>query len=161
MLHGGLPPHFISGRVGHHDLAWAPFWLQAAACAWHMHRAGWSRLGRRGWLKAWRMGGWAERWAGGRGSALQALQHSVGVFRWKPGLPSPHTTARSPEYPVWTAVWHVWSSIAADPRGSSALAGPSMADACTSGALAYGSARSASLRSSEASSSAARCKSTP
>ena len=77
MLQGGLPPHVISGRVGHQDLACEPLWLHMAACAW------------------------------------QASQHSAEVLRWKPGLPSPHTTARSPEYPVCSAVWHVGSSTAA------------------------------------------------
>ena len=49
------------------------------------------------------------------------------------------------------------SSICGVSEGST----PSAAAACTSGALAYGSARSASLSSSDASSSAAKRRSTP
>jgi hypothetical protein len=123
MLHGGLPPHVISGRVGHHALACAFFWLQVAACAWCMYRLGIRAVAARAPRAAqgfvW---GWVGGQGGGAGSTggtLQALQHSAEVFRWKPGLPRPHTTARSPEYPVWAAVWHVGSSVtaaaAADP----------------------------------------------
>ena len=102
-------------------MAWALFWLQVAACAWRMYRAGiravaaWAPRVAQGFV--WGCVGEQGGGVGSKGGALQALQHSAEVFRWKPGLPSPHTTARSPEYPVCTAVWHVGSSVtaAADP----------------------------------------------
>ena len=94
MLHGGFPPHLISGRAGHHALLPAPFWLQVRRVPGVRARR------RRGQWRLW--GLYGSGWSAGRRrqqqGTLQASQHSAEVFRWKPGLPRPHTP-RGPRVP--------------------------------------------------------------